>query len=79
MGVPVLKKLRKKYIDKIDAWVEKGPIVDVNYPDNTGEILDRILELHTPEKTVLPIQAGRKLYSVKEFRTHILQKIAANL
>ncbi|MES2892692.1 MAG: glycosyltransferase family protein [Bacteroidota bacterium] len=79
MGIPVLKKLKKKYIDKIDAWVESGAIIDVDYPDNTAEILDKILLAHTPGKDNLPLQVGRKLSSVKEFRTHVLQKIAANL
>ena len=79
MGVPVLKKLRRKYVDKIDDWVEKGSVINVEYPDKTGEILDNILKLHGPGNQTGPLQTGRKLYSVKEFRTHILQKIAANL
>ncbi len=42
MGVPVLKKLNKKQIPKIDKWLKSTSIIDVNYPDVTEDILDAI-------------------------------------
>jgi uncharacterized protein (TIGR00661 family) len=46
MGVPVLKKLKKKKQDTLVEWIEGGSIVEVKYPDNTGQILDTIVERH---------------------------------
>jgi uncharacterized protein (TIGR00661 family) len=46
MGVSVMKKLKKKHIDKLEDWLESKDIVKVNYPDNTEEIIDTIIENH---------------------------------
>jgi uncharacterized protein (TIGR00661 family) len=35
MGVPVLKKVRKKSIEKIAAWIDTDAHVNVDYPDTT--------------------------------------------
>ena len=43
MGVPVLKKLKKKNISKIQKWVKHGKVVDVVYPDQTQLIVDAVL------------------------------------
>ncbi len=42
MGVPVLKKLNKKRLPKIEKWLKSSEIVKVNYPDVTEDILDAI-------------------------------------
>jgi len=46
MGVAVVKKLKKKHSDKIENWIDKGRIVEVDYPDITEKILDTIMENH---------------------------------
>ena len=46
MGVPVLKSLKKKHLDKIRDWVDNGQVVDVDYPDMTEQIIERILSDH---------------------------------
>jgi uncharacterized protein (TIGR00661 family) len=51
MGVPVLKKLKKKHEEKIEDWLSSKTKVVVNYPDQTEKILDVIIAHH----------AGRKL------------------
>lgn len=44
MGVPVIKSLKMKYLDKIRAWVDSDTPLGVYYPDITENIIDRLLE-----------------------------------
>jgi len=44
LGVPVIKALKKKYIKDIINWIENNTIVEVNYPDITEQIIDRLLK-----------------------------------
>jgi len=44
MGVPVIKSLKLKHLDKIMAWVDNSAKTEVYYPDNTEKIVDRLLE-----------------------------------
>lgn len=44
MGVPVIKSLKKKHLQKITDWLSDGKIIPVNYPDQTAEILADIIE-----------------------------------
>lgn len=37
MGVPVLKKVKKKHLPKIAEWLESSDIIHVDYPDVTAE------------------------------------------
>ncbi|MEP7169619.1 MAG: glycosyltransferase family protein, partial [Bacteroidota bacterium] len=46
MGVTVVKKLKKKHADKIEAWLDDKRTVKVNYPDITEKIIDIIIENH---------------------------------
>lgn len=43
MGVPVMKSLKKKHAGIIGNWLNDGRPVDVDYPDLSEEIIDRIL------------------------------------
>ena len=51
MGVPVIKSLKLKHLDKIKAWVDNNTKIEVYYPDNTEKIVDRLLE----ETMVVPV------------------------
>jgi uncharacterized protein (TIGR00661 family) len=51
MGVPAIKKLKKKHADKFGDWLNNGKAIDVNYPDITEEIVDTIIANHA-NKTV---------------------------
>lgn len=53
MGVPVIKKLSKKNIPKINKWLNSNEIVSVNYPDVTQDVLDAII-LPYYNETLLP-------------------------
>lgn len=43
LGVPVLKSLKKKHAMKIFRWVEEGVAERYDYPDQTPEIIEKIL------------------------------------
>nr|WP_302180010.1 glycosyltransferase family protein [Chryseosolibacter indicus] len=40
LGVPVLKKVKKKNIYKIEEWIESKQIIEVDYPDQTQKAVD---------------------------------------
>ncbi|MBT9187102.1 glycosyltransferase family protein [Zobellia russellii] len=44
MGVPVVKSLKLKHLDKIKSWIDTNTNLDVHYPDNTDEIIESVLE-----------------------------------
>lgn len=46
MGVTVIKKLNKKAIELILEWIKSPEKVEVNYPDNTEQIIDLIINNH---------------------------------
>lgn len=46
LGVPVLHKLSEKQLDKISEWVDSDQIVQVQFPDKTQFIIDKILTNH---------------------------------
>ncbi len=43
MGVPIIKSLDDKALEKLRAWLLDGEAVPVDYPDETGAVLDRVL------------------------------------
>ena len=51
MGVPVMKSLKTKHIDKLRDWVERSGRVEMYYPDITVQIIDRLLQESTIGQT----------------------------
>jgi len=49
LGVPVIKKVRKKSIKKIERWMEEGKPLDIRYPDIAGEAVERLMRKFAPE------------------------------
>jgi uncharacterized protein (TIGR00661 family) len=43
MGVPVLKKVKRKHLDKIEAWLDSDVRVTVNYRDIAEEAVNKAL------------------------------------
>ncbi len=41
MGVPVLKKIKKKKLDKIAEWLEMGSPRNISYPDTTAQAVKK--------------------------------------
>lgn len=44
LGVPVVKKMKKKHVKKIAKWIEGGKPLDISYPDIAGEAVERLIE-----------------------------------
>lgn len=79
MGVPVIKSLKKKNLQKIKDWLKSGKIIPVDYPDNTQQILHEILREQANLRRTETIQPGKKVYSLKKFRELSLRKLVAQL
>jgi uncharacterized protein (TIGR00661 family) len=77
MGVPVLKSLKLENVDKILNWIKTDSIVEVDYPDNTEEIINNILFTHGTVPDKPPVTELQ--YTVKKFRNLILKKIIAQI
>jgi uncharacterized protein (TIGR00661 family) len=76
MGVPVLKNFKPGNVRKINHWIENGSVVEVDYPDNTEEIVNKIIDIHA-EKALKDKFAAEKNYTVNKFRKLLLKKIVA--
>lgn len=50
MGIPVLRKLKVSKIDQIKEWVNSDYRIEINYPDITDRIINRIFELYVGGK-----------------------------
>lgn len=74
MGVPVIKSLKKKHLQKIIDWVSNGKIIPVNYPDLTEGILKDIIE-----KEAMAGRDKKALMTASEFQlsenTNFLKKL----
>ena len=77
MGVPVLKNLKLKRLERIISWICSSTIIPVDYPDNTEKIIDRVLSGHQEEIQKSP--AVRADFSAKTFRSLTFRKILARL
>lgn len=79
MGVPVVKSLKLKHVEKIRKWLEEETKVEVDYPDNTSEIINKIIFMQTPILSYESLDIDKKQYTAKKFRIMMLKKIAAQL
>lgn len=81
LGVPVIKALKMKFLPSIEAWVLSKNTVQVNYPDITESIIDRIIKNHYADaKSVLKEDDIHPAVTFKKLRKRswekVLQKIA---
>jgi uncharacterized protein (TIGR00661 family) len=44
LGVPVLKKVKKKSIKKIEHWLEEGKPLNISFPDIAGDAVEKVME-----------------------------------
>jgi uncharacterized protein (TIGR00661 family) len=76
MGVPVMKSFKSSYLQIIRNWIESDITMQVDYPDNTEEIVNRIIA--SCSETALNNKfAAEKKYTVNKFRKLLLKKIVA--
>lgn len=74
LGIPVIKNLKRKQTEKIAAWLESEPKLMLEYPDETEDIIEFILERHAqPVSLVAP--ADERFSTASRFRDYILKKI----
>lgn len=77
MGIPVIKSLKKKHMDKIEAWLTSPKIIPAHYPHRTPEIIETILKDYP---AAAPKQTNHAaLPSVKKFSRLILAKILSGI
>lgn len=86
LGVPVLKSLKKKHIGLLSEWITHAEPVQVNYPDQTEEIIDQILNTHAAITPLAaqendgqdPLREGLP-YSVKKLKQLTLNRILSKI
>ena len=44
MGVPVIKKVKKKSLKKIENWIDDGRRLDISFPDIAADAVARLME-----------------------------------
>lgn len=49
MGIPVIKKLKPKYLDELVDWVASDYRIEINYPDITDKLVNMIFESHVQD------------------------------
>lgn len=49
LGVPVLKKVRKKNLKKIEKWIDGGKRLDIEFPDIADKAVERLMEKYAKE------------------------------
>ena len=75
MGVPVIKSLKEKHLDKIKAWTISKLVISVNYPNITEKIINTIIKKHSNIQKPNTIALGEAAYSPKKLKAISLGKI----
>lgn len=47
MGIPVQKSTGKNFLPLLKEWVRNGPLIQVDFPDETGEIIGKLVKSHS--------------------------------
>jgi hypothetical protein len=75
MDVPVLKKLKLSSLKKIKAWVNKGKIIPVNFPDITHQVVEEIFNKYSAISEKYLAEPGTIPYSSTKLRKMIAGNI----
>lgn len=79
MNVPVIKSLKKKNVDKIQAWISDKQLITVNYPDTTQRIINMVIKKHGNAEKIKSAELGSGIYSVKKLKEKSLGRILTQL
>jgi ribonucleotide reductase alpha subunit len=79
LGVPVLKSLKLKHVAKIQKWLDDNSRIEVDYPDETEETVNKILADATFTMIKGYNEKPKKPSSVKKFQYMILKSITKDL
>ena len=52
LGVPVIKSLKKKHLQKVGNWLSKKEALQINFPDETEKIIDFVFTMARQEKII---------------------------
>ncbi len=50
LGVPVLKKMKKSSLPKIEKWLDGDGILDIQYPKVAGKAVERMMKKYGPKQ-----------------------------
>ena len=79
MGLPVIKTLKKKHLDKITSWVQGKQFIPVNYTNSTERIINMIIKKYGNVQVQKNIVLGEAIHSVKKLKDKSLGKILNKL
>ena len=80
MGVPVIKSLKEKHFDVLRNWIDSEERIEVDYPDNTVNIVEKILSAHSSSEHITDVQGNDSdEFSHKDFRRLTLKRIIHKL
>ena len=54
MGVPVVKKMKRKFVHKIEEWIDSNNVVSVDYTDVAPEAVGRAFAVGERMQETLP-------------------------
>ncbi len=75
MGVPVIKSLKKKHLDKIKSWIAGKQRIQVNYPNSTERIINMIIKKQDDNAEKKYKKLGEGIYSAKKLKEKSFGKI----
>ncbi|HSN60336.1 MAG TPA: glycosyltransferase family protein, partial [Ferruginibacter sp.] len=75
MGVPVIKSLKLKHLEKIKAWTLSHSILSINFPDITEQVIDDIIAKNAASTSTPDIEIGKSIFSPKKLKEASLGKI----
>ena len=79
MGVPVLKSLKSKHIDKIKSWVTADQLIEVNYPDITESVIDLLIKNYRRDLAKTEVKLGEGVSSSKKIIDNRVGKLLNQL
>jgi uncharacterized protein (TIGR00661 family) len=79
IGVTVIKSLKKKHLPKIENWIIKNHKINVDYKNETEEILDFIIKMYSSNKKSSVIQMSNSISSIKKFKEKSFGKMLAKI
>jgi len=79
MGVPVIKSLNLKHKEKIQEWIENDLRIQVDYPNITEQIINKVISENFSVINLDMMLEGKKPSSLKKFKRMLLRKVASEL
>jgi uncharacterized protein (TIGR00661 family) len=75
LGVPVLKSLKDKHLDKIKSWTRNPQSIPVLYPDITEKIIDMVIRENMNFENGLVRSLDDGIHSLKKLKEKSLERI----